>query len=278
MNKTLRDMLDVAWFLIVFVLIQWVVASAVVFAGLVGEGGAGVMSILQQMTDGHYNIDGNSLLLVSVISSVLTILLFGWRRWSPFSHSYVRSKPWLSMLWVALLALGTILPSEWILEQMELRMPESTGALFEDIMGKPVGYLFIGILAPVAEEMVFRGAILRKLLTMFSQKNHWIPIVISAVLFGALHMNWPQFVHAALIGLLLGWLYYRTGSIVPGIVFHWVNNTMAYVMFNLMPQMNDGKLIDFFHGDRTMMSAGLFFSLCIFLPSLFQLIQRLKRK
>ena len=38
-------------------------------------------------------------------------------------------------------------------------------------------------------------------------------------------------------------------------------------MFNLLPEMNDGKLIDLFHGDDRMMYGGLFFSLCIFVPS-----------
>lgn len=277
MNKILRDILEVAWFLIVYILIQLVMTYVVVFADLVAKGSVGMMAILQQIAMGRYSVDGDIMLLVTVLSSVLTILLFGWRRWSPFSRRYVRSKPWLSLLWVALLALGTILPSEWLLEQLQMQMPESTAAIFEDIMGKPLGYVFIGVLAPVAEEMVFRGAILRKLLSMFSRKSHWVAIIISALIFGAAHMNVPQFIHGALIGLILGWLYYRTGSIVPGIVFHWMNNTVAYVMFNLMPQMNDGKLIDLFHGDRTMMLAGLFFSVCIFLPSLFQLAQRLRR-
>ena len=41
--------------------------------------------------------------------------------------------------------------------------------------------------------------------------------------------------------------------------------------------MNDGKLIDLFHGNDRMMYGGLFFSLCIFLPALFQLGMRMKR-
>jgi membrane protease YdiL (CAAX protease family) len=178
---------------------------------------------------------------------------------------------------VVILALGTILPSQWFVERMEITLPESTEKLFESIMGEPLGYVAIGILAPLVEELVFRGAILRTLLKLFDRKWHWVPIVISALIFGAVHMNVPQFVHAALIGLLLGWMYYRTDSIVPGVAFHWVNNTVAFVMFHMMPQMNDGKLIDLFHGNHTTMMLSLLFSLCIFLPALFQLTSRLKR-
>ena len=156
-------------------------------------------------------------------------------------------------------------------------MPSATEQLLQSIMKEPTGYLAVGILGPVAEEMVFRGAVLRTLLNLFSQKSHWWAILISAVLFGAIHFNTAQFAHALPIGLVLGWMYYRTGSILPGLLFHWVNNTVAYLMFNLMPQLGDGKLIDLFHGSSHSLGMGLFFSVCIILPCLFQLNMRMKK-
>src|SRR3712207_56432 len=138
-------------------------------------------------------------------------------------------------------------------------------------MSTPWGYLALGVLVPFAEEMVFRGAVLRKLLQLFGDRWAWVAIAVSALLFGLMHQNVAQFVHASLIGVLLGWMYWRTGSIVPGVVFHWVNNTVAYLMFHLMPSMHDGKLIDLFHGSEKSMLLGLLFSLCICIPALFQL-------
>jgi membrane protease YdiL (CAAX protease family) len=73
-------------------------------------------------------------------------------------------------------------------------------------------------------------------------------------------------------------MYYRTRSVFPGIVLHWINNTVAYVMFNIQPQLADGQLIDLFHGDRSMLYMAIGFSLCIFLPSLYQLAIRMKEK
>ena len=235
MNKVVKDMLNAIWYLVVFLLIQ-------AFA-------------------------------MFIVSSLLTIVLFALCRWAPMSRSYLRSHPWVVLVWVVLLACGTIIPSEWLLEQLNIQMPEGTEKMFEDIMGRPEGYIVIGILAPIAEEMVFRGAILRSLLKAFSPQMHWLAIM----LFGVVHGNLPQGCHAFAIGLLLGWLYYRTDSIVPGVVFHWVNNSVAYVMFNLLPQVGDGKLIDLFHGNQRMMMYSLGFSLCIMLPSLFQLAMRLTR-
>ena len=96
-------------------------------------------------------------------------------------------------------------------------------------------------------------------------------------MFGGCHGNGPQFVHATLVGLLLGWMYYRTDSIVPGVVFHWVNNSVAFVAYNLLPQSSNGTISYLFGGNQTTVMMLLLFSLCIFLPSLFQLSQRLRR-
>ena len=156
-------------------------------------------------------------------------------------------------------------------------MPEQAKHMFESIMSEPLGYVAVGILAPLAEEMVFRGAILRVLLRVFDRRWHWLPIVLSALLFGAVHGNLAQFVHATLLGLLLGWMYYRTDSIVPGVVLHWVNNSVAYVMSNLLPQSNEMSLQELLGGEERSVWIALGCSLCILLPSLFQLALRMKR-
>ena len=59
-------------------------------------------------------------------------------------------------------------------------------------------------------------------------------------------------------------------------LFRSVNNTMAYVLANIMPQ-SDGKLIDLFHGDEKTMYYAVGFSLCIMIPSFIQMIIRLKK-
>jgi len=111
---------------------------------------------------------------------------------------------------------------------------------------------------------------------MMSKKNHWVAIMISAAIFGVVHGNTAQFVNALLMGLFLGWMYYRTKSLVPGILLHWVNNTTAYVLNNLAPQ-SDGKLIDLFHGDEEVVYYAVGFSLCILIPSFIQMITRLQK-
>lgn len=273
MNKTLRSFLDVLWYIIAFALIQFAVqmASAGIYAG-VKE--LEFTEVLQAMSGGR-----NSELLVvsSVMGSLITLIVFKTCRWTVMSRSYLASRPFGVLVWVALLSLGVILPAEWIYERLQVNMPESTQALFEGVMKEPLGYLAVGILAPIVEEMVFRGAVLRSLLSVFDRRWHWVAIVFSALLFGVVHLNVAQGLHAFVIGLLLGWMYYRTSSIIPGILLHWINNTVAYLMFHLMPHMSDGKLIDLFHGDEMLMYKGLGCSLLIVIPSLYQLAVRMRK-
>ena len=267
----------VVWYLVVFLIIQFLVTVSVLFLWLL-KSGMSVEAALRSAGNDGLTLEPKALIIVTVASSALTILLFLLFHWCPVSKTYLRSRPWLVLFWVVLLSLGTIIPSVWLDEVLNVEMPDSFTKLFEGIMGSRWGYLSLGILAPIAEEVVFRGAVLRVLLNAFHRNWHWLPIVISALLFGAVHGNLPQFIHASLLGLLLGWLYYRTGSIVPGIVLHWVNNTIAYILFNLMPQSADSTLTELFGGNERAVLLSLVFSACIFLPSLYQLSLRMKGK
>ena len=256
MNKTLKNILDILWYVVVFFLLQ------IVFGAILG---AFKLSL------------GMTTIITTVLSSGLTIFLFLKLRWTPVSPSWMQTRPWIVLTWSVLLALGTIIPSERLVEVLQMEMPEQMMKMFEEVMKKPIGYVVIGILAPFAEEVVFRGAILRKLLGMMDEKRHWVAIAISALVFGLVHLNIPQGIHAFLIGLLLGWMYYRTRSILPGILFHWVNNSVAFIMFHIMPQMADGKLIDLFHGNERMVTLSVIFSFFILIPSIYQLNVWMKR-
>jgi hypothetical protein len=101
-------------------------------------------------------------------------------------------------------------------------------------------------------------------------------IALSALFFAIIHMNPAQMPHAFAMGLLLGWMYVRTGSIVPGVAFHWANNTVAYLLYRAYPSP-DVKLVDIL-GDQTHVIMAVGFSLCILLPAIYQLAIRMKRE
>jgi hypothetical protein len=101
-------------------------------------------------------------------------------------------------------------------------------------------------------------------------------IAVSAALFALIHFNPAQMPHAFVIGLLLGWMYQRTGSLAPAIAFHWANNTVAYLLFRAYPDPSL-RLIDLFSGQERAVLAAVGFSLLILLPAIYQLHLRMTR-
>ena len=243
----LRNITDISLFLITFLLLQLV--STLMLPKIIHDG-------ILAITLGY------------ALSAILTIALFHFANWSRLSTSYFNTNPFALLTWIALLSIGLIAPSQYAQDFIGADMPEATKQLLETIISQPMGYIIIGLLAPIAEEMVFRGAILRVLLKF--TKNPWSAIVISAFIFGIIHGNIPQFIHAFIIGLLLGWTYYRTGSILPGIVFHWVNNSTAFLLYKIFPGKTDAKLIELCNGNTVIMYSVLAISFLLVAVSFWQ--------
>lgn len=256
------------WYLVCFLMLQILIPL-------------GIEQVWSTAT-GNSDMTIEKLIVESSVASVAVIILFFAMRWTPFTRAYMQSRPWGVFFWIVVASLGAIIPSVWLQEQMPT-LPNVLEQEFDGILTNRWGYLAVGILAPIGEEMVFRGAILRALLNRTAasatnaQPSPVMPIFISALLFALIHMNPAQMPHAFLIGLLLGWIYWRTGSILPTILFHWVNNTTAYVVYNLFPQSQDMELIDLFGSERTVILS-VVFSLLILFPALFQLHLRMKRE
>ena len=116
-------------------------------------------------------------------------------------------------------------------------MPDSIKALFEKVfMESPLWDMIVStcILAPLCEEFLCRGMMLRGMLYHMSPRK---AIIWSAVLFAVLHMNPWQSIPAFLIGLFLGWVYWRTHSLWTTIFLHCFNNSMSTVLSRLMPDL-----------------------------------------
>ena len=109
----------------------------------------------------------------------------------------------------------------------QANIPNTMEDTFIDMSRNPFGILSIGLMAPILEELLFRGAIQGHLQS--TCKKPWIAIVISSLIFGVVHMNPAQIPFAFLLGMMFGWLYYRTGSLLPGIVGHMLNNSIAAI-------------------------------------------------
>ena len=93
------------------------------------------------------------------------------------------------------------------------------------------------ILIPICEEILFRGIMLRSMLKM--RWHPWIAILISALIFSAMHGTTFQTIDILPFGIIVGWLYWRTKSLLPGIVIHIVNNSIAFVLPQFVESNDD---------------------------------------
>lgn len=135
-------------------------------------------------------------------------------------------------------------------------LPNNMEAAFDMMMHHPLGIVAIVIMAPLVEELLFRGAIQGHLLRTW--KHPAGAIVLSSLIFGLVHGNWVQAPFAFVTGLALGWMYYRTGSLLPGILMHFVNNSAAVIAFLSADDPNATMVSTYGPTGAALMAAGGF--------------------
>ena len=81
----------------------------------------------------------------------------------------------------------------------------------------------ISVLPAIFEELLFRGYMLQSL----RRFGDWFAVIISATVFALFHGNFAQLPNAFIIGLALGFIAVRTGSLIPGMILHFINNFVA---------------------------------------------------
>jgi membrane protease YdiL (CAAX protease family) len=118
---------------------------------------------------------------------------------------------------VLLLGVGTGPALEWMTRTMGSTTP----------FGLALAIVVVGLLAPIGEELFFRGYMLTRL------RQAWSPgpaILVSAIAFGIIHGEWVHGLLAAGIGVYLGLVTERSGSVVPAMICHAVNNTASVLL------------------------------------------------
>lgn len=110
-----------------------------------------------------------------------------------------------------------------------------------NIIGYILYFVCIAIIPPIIEEFIFRGAILGTLQKKFGDA---LAIIVSAVLFGLMHANFVQTPVTFLTGLVLGYITVKTGSIIPSIFLHFVNNSFAVISTIIMNSFDNEIVFD----------------------------------
>lgn len=109
------------------------------------------------------------------------------------------------------------------------QMPDALKQIFESITEGSLwaNLLCVAVFAPIFEEWLCRGMVLRGLL--FKMKPVWA-VIISAAFFAIIHGNPWQAVPAFILGCMFGYVYYKTGSLKLTMLMHCVNNGFAVII------------------------------------------------
>jgi sodium transport system permease protein len=99
--------------------------------------------------------------------------------------------------------------------------------------------LLVICLAPaICEELAFRGFILSGLRRL---GHKWGAIVLTSVLFGLAHGILQQSLGATVIGIVIGYIAVKTGSLLPGVLYHGVHNSLSILIGRLTPEVVDSQ-------------------------------------
>ena len=141
-------------------------------------------------------------------------------------------------------------------------LPDLMQDTFRAMSRNVFGIISIAIMAPLVEELLFRGAIQGYMLRKGIKPLH--AILIASAIFGIVHMNPIQIPFAFAIGMIFGWLYYRTGSVVPGIIGHFINNSIACLqMATLTEEEFNTKTIEWLGAGPTYALSAISFAVMI---------------
>ncbi|MBR5576559.1 MAG: CPBP family intramembrane metalloprotease [Bacteroidaceae bacterium] len=209
---------------------------------LTGEG-----SLLENISDRIFDarLMGISTVFFNFAIAIACLILFrrslySQSNYAPCSVSWKKSM--VAMLGCILGTIALDLLSELI------SLPNIVEDQMIDMCREPWGMLAIAIGAPIGEEIMFRWGIMGHML----RRNSSVPtaILVSAVLFGLMHMNPAQVFFAAAMGIMLGILYWRSGNILWPIILHVLNNSVACLQVWLLgDKVKEYSLVDTFGGN-----------------------------
>lgn len=221
-------------YLALFVGMQVAVMLPAVFAAVAGD-------ITGEPAENLYDMVGLDPLALTLISGLLTIAVvmavYLIRRKELGEALWLRPVPAPTLLTGASMAptlylvvgIGlALLPTAWKESYDEAAAGVDSGTL--------VGFVAVALVAPVVEELIFRGLMLNRLSRAMPG---WLAVVLSAATFGVCHGHPVWFAYAFVLGVVFGWISLQTRSILPSILGHLTFNAIGQVL-SLLPESEDG--------------------------------------
>jgi len=194
-----------------------------------------LISMLTGMIVAVGNLSNNERLITILTSfsylvaagGTLLIIIRQKRRFHPDYPVFVNKRTYpVTIIFSILSALAIIILSEPLISMLPV------SDLYKDMITrlnqKGISILLMTVVfAPVLEELLIRGIILEGFLRNYSPGK---AILFSSLIFGILHFNLIQFVGAFIIGLFIGWVYYKTRNLILPVLIHFANNLLSYIL------------------------------------------------
>lgn len=180
----------------------------------------------------------------SIIEIILQDLGMIWAIYIAWKHKVIRMPETFCFpaaqrqsMWLPLLAGVLFFLGDTCIESLcGIRMPEDVEQTFIELCHSPLGFLSVCFVGPLIEELIMREGVMGSMLRR--GVSPWTAIILSSVIFGAMHMNLSQFIFATIGGIALGILYYKSGNIILPLIVHALNNTFSSIL-TLMVEADD---------------------------------------
>lgn len=187
--------------------------------------------------------------VVSIVSSAILIVWCGlkYRRsgWREEHFDYRKAFAWQNVVMIIGIAVGGCIFLSVFLSMLESIFPDMFQS-YRNIMNQLVDreqmltMLYVILVGPIAEEIVFRGAIMDELYLAFP---FWLANILQAALFGVFHMNIIQGIYAFLLGIILGAIRLWTGTVFSNILAHILFNFTSFMLPVILGDMLGEKFI-----------------------------------
>lgn len=173
-------------------------------------------------------------MLSNALSLIFILLFFRIRKTKLFAEVQLHRCSMKQILAVGLFGISFSYFFGWVIEIIPFpeSLMDSFVASHDTLsMGNPfVNFISVAILAPIVEEVFFRGLIYTRLK---AGMNIIVAAILSAIMFGVMHGEIIWILYAFVVGIMLVWVFETTNSLLPCIVIHIANNSLSQLTENM---------------------------------------------
>ena len=174
-------------------------------------------------------------LVLSAVMIFTTTCVFAALYWPSLAVQFTRSGLFQPAMWLGLLALAPLLGinylyHSWLVHEMGLKDALMTDRLREVGVSEGALVFLFCIVPAITEEVAFRGLVQHWLRVAIRPRN---ALILASALFTCLHFSILRAPYIFAVGLLLGWVKLKTGSLYPSMILHGLHNLAVLELFTL---------------------------------------------